>query len=428
MPRVSAPKCPHCDAPLPVRATGTVRCDYCGRESLVQKTQIHQQVAPPVQRPPVQAPPMVTAPQRRPRALVFAVVGMALLGVVPALVIGVRSGAVGRGGSGPGSGGVTPSGEHLQWASSMAPPIPADIDGDGVEDFVGTYQLLEGSDTEIYVGAFAGSDFERLWKVGSLGTLSDAINNTHVAVAGDAVVITDYRAAVHVRALATGEELAELTLSDRAKDLCASPDGDAVWIQVADENNVRVSLPAATAEPAPRPDWCPPPPTATDDCWMDTFFQKRLSHATCRGPENEIDAFAVEYVLEDGDARVALGHKDPGTRVPMAAGLGPLDDVTWKRAIPEADVARVSEGTPDLADLAGGRLVTQYEVGDRWHLVALDAATGDTAWDVVIPRSEDGSEAQFMTVTDRRVYLPHWTWLEVFDAPTGKHLGTVGIW
>jgi len=83
----------------------------------------------------------------------------------------------------------------------------------------------------------------------------------------------------------------------------------------------------------------------------------------------------------------------------------------------------------ELADLLGARVVFMYELkGDGARLAALDARTGSAEWDVPIPRSDDGSEASTFRMTQVRVYLPHWTWLDVFDVTTGKHLGTIGMW
>jgi hypothetical protein len=74
-------------------------------------------------------------------------------------------------------------------------------------------------------------------------------------------------------------------------------------------------------------------------------------------------------------------------------------------------------------------LYVQYELRDEGaRLQAVDASDGRKLWDVEVPRSESGSEASLMRVTKTRVYLPHWTWLDVFDVKDGKELATVGIW
>ncbi|MGH7283874.1 MAG: hypothetical protein ACRELY_20300 [Polyangiaceae bacterium] len=82
-----------------------------------------------------------------------------------------------------------------------------------------------------------------------------------------------------------------------------------------------------------------------------------------------------------------------------------------------------------LVDLGGGKLVSQIQLTTGiYKLIALDAKSGSQLWDTEIPNSKDGSEADQMLVTPTRVYLPHWTWLNVFDAKTGAVIGTVGVW
>ena len=43
-------------------------------------------------------------------------------------------------------------------------------------------------------------------------------------------------------------------------------------------------------------------------------------------------------------------------------------------------------------------------------------------------RSEDGSGPIWILPSSARLYVPHWTWLDVFDARNGAALGTVGMW
>jgi hypothetical protein len=96
---------------------------------------------------------------------------------------------------------------------------------------------------------------------------------------------------------------------------------------------------------------------------------------------------------------------------------------------PLGDPALVAEGDPDLTELLGGRVFSYYSLKAGGGRVAmLDAKTGEVRWDVVLPRSESGSEPRAIRVTARRVYVPHWTWLDVFDAQSGAHLGTIGRW
>ena len=56
---------------------------------------------------------------------------------------------------------------------------------------------------------------------------------------GRSVVVTDYRANVHVYDVGTGKETRTAKLTDRAKGMCARrPARARVWIEMSDEKNV----------------------------------------------------------------------------------------------------------------------------------------------------------------------------------------------
>jgi hypothetical protein len=358
--------------------------------------------------------------------VVFFAVDALIAVVVVVAVIAARGGGSGsfvHSGKGPGSGGVVPFGEHLQWHSSGQNLAPASVDDDGVEDVVGVYRLLDMSSSTqtLYVGAFSGATFERLWKSGPYGTLEHGVLGTHVAVAGRRALVTDGHSVAHVLDVATGRELSAVKLTDQARGMC-SPQGSRaeVFVQVADGANVLVNLETGQAT---RP-LVPPP-----GCAAAASHECRALHAACV----ELDPMPMGGMLptaaiQQGGIAVALGMKTPGTPVPMVMGYEPgTKTVRWSQAIvPEATMP--SMGAP--MDLLAGKLVTGAAEGalQPWHLVAFDAATGARQWSVVVPRSDEGSGPETVVLTQARVYVPHWTWLDVFDARDGKHLGTIGIW
>ena len=85
-------------------------------------------------------------------------------------------------------------------------------------------------------------------------------------------------------------------------------------------------------------------------------------------------------------------------------------------------------GAPQLADIADGTLYLVFASTPGPQLAAIDAATGTTRWQVPIPRADTGSAAGAMTISEQRIYLPHFTWLDIFDRASGKHLATIGRW
>lgn len=355
-------------------------------------------------------------------------VGLMLAVLIGGVVIAMTSRGRGNSSALPGGGGAVPAGEHLQWSSNGTSVVPARIDGDAVEDFVGRYVILDiGGDSSqtIFVGGFSGATFERAWKAGPYGTLSEGIGATHLAVAGDRVAVTDYRLTLHVLDAATGKELRSLRLSDRARSMCSPTDGrKQVWIEVVDNSSLVVDLDAGKAEPfARRPAWCRG--GASHEC--------AGARAACTDDRNRAPkqvGFGTDLVFTEGTSAVAVGHKEPGTRTPMAMGFDATRGAAlWTTTIP-TDPSTVT-GIPDASgDIAEGRFFTTYSMGSQKgiRLVSFDARTGARRWDVEVPRGSAGSGVNGLTVTATRVYVPHWTWLDVFDAGSGKPLGTVGIW
>jgi outer membrane protein assembly factor BamB len=292
------------------------------------------------------------------------------------------------------------------------------LDDDGVEDFVGLYRIFDGKEQTLHIGGFDGKTFQRRWAAGPFGTLSEGVTATHGAVVGRRALLTDFRSRVHLFEIATGKEVATLTLTDRARRLCPRPDRGTVWIQVADHENVVVDVAAGTASPATGPAPC-----------VGDFANTTCAHAraACEKATAHAPGTRGDWTLGSGPLAVTIGRKSPGTATAMAFAAGGKG---WVATIPpDPDVAAHVPFDGPGADLAGGLLVTAYQLTSRRaHLVAFDAKSGERRWDSEIPRSDSGSGPAGITATEQRVYVPHWTWLDIFDLKTGKVLGTVGKW
>jgi outer membrane protein assembly factor BamB len=315
--------------------------------------------------------------------------------------------------------------EHLQWGLGFGPSVaPVAINDDAVEDFVGVYRVLtlNGASTQTaYLGAFNGKTLEQMWATPPLGAFGDAISSTHFALVGRRVVVTDFRSNVHVLELATGRELGALQLTDKARRVCASPrEPNRVWIEVVDDKHVMIDLETLKASPEKRPAWCSErAPFEPEAC--------EASSARCAQDSFTTAGFKAAYVLTDDATRVAIGTRHPGTATPMAVGLDAHLKPTWTLVLPN-DPAIARTGAP-LGDLVRGTLFAAYAPGDKGlALVAINAGTGARLWETPIPRSGEGSGPRGITATPTRIYVPHWTWLDVFESDGGKLVGTVGVW
>jgi outer membrane protein assembly factor BamB len=359
----------------------------------------------------------------------------ACIAVVIGLVVAVSAGrGPSRTGSGPGAGGVTPPGERLQWDSNTRPSlVVTDINGDGIEDFVGRYRLLDLSSAQStqteFVGAFDGKTFKRIWASAPMGTLEQASSSTFVGVAADRVLVTDFRAQAHVLDLKTGKELRVFTLSDRAKSVCSPAERRSeVWIEVADNKHVVFNLATGTAAPGPKPAWCSPRDGTS--CEGHGF-----SGDACGATSEESSALyklglSPDMILRGDGRAIAVATKTPGTPVRLLAAFDPRTmTLAWQQAVaPDPALATSSSFTP--ATLAGGRVFTTYKTTTpaELHVTALDAATGKRVLDFKVPRGNEGSEARDIIVSAQRIYVPHWTWLDIFDARDGRAIETVGMW
>jgi outer membrane protein assembly factor BamB len=314
------------------------------------------------------------------------------------------------------------------WDTVSGPPIPAPV-GTGAEGFVGRIRV-RGEDT-LWIAGFEGNGLSVAWKAGPFGTYSQGYQSTFTTVVGRDVVVTDYRANVHVYDVATGKELRSAKLSDRANAMCAAPDGKGhVWIATTDEKHVLFDVEAGTLTASPRPAWCPDLWAANGDCrgWL----KRGAPRLECKGPEAapKVPSFEAINVVEEGDLAVALGKKHPGTAVPIAVGYDPKTKaVRWEQSIASGDQAGVTEiSTTSIMDaLAGGRFVAPYELTSKgWHFTAFDARTGQRVWDAPLQSTIGSSDPEGFSLSATRLYVMRTSSLEVYDAKTGAQVGSVG--
>ncbi len=416
--------CPNCGASLEGAPPGrTIVCRYCGH-SFQTPPEVNPApriivIAPGQGRPVV---PMRRAAGRPVASIFFSLFVLGLVGFVS--VVRGRSHGLANLPSEIVAATIT----DFMWDSVAGPPIPAAVGAGGVEGFVGRIRT-RGDDT-LWIAAFEGSKLGQVWKAGPLGTYSQAYQSTFASVVERSVVVTDYRANLHVYDLATGRETKTLKLSDRAKSLCSSPNGRGrVWIEVSDEKNVVFDVDAGTLAPSPRPAWCPES-ESSGDCrgWL----TRGAARPGCRGPESapRVNGFEAVNVIEDGEAAVALGKKHPGTALPIAVGFDPkTKTVRWQEPVASGDQSAASESssTSVMDALAGGRFVVPYELTSKgWHFTAFDARSGQRLWDVPLHSGIGLDEPQGFSLSATRVYVLRTSSIEVYDARTGAAVGTLG--
>lgn len=413
--------CPRCGADVPVPPPGTlsVRCEYCGNDAQVIDAKKKEEPPPPVVPRPAPTRPanveaaiayreLVRASAAKPKAssampAVIAVMVLLLVGGGIAFAV-VRS---------------TTGSASFQWRS---PVVLAQINGDGIDDFIGAYASRNEDDYPIYVAGFDGATNKELWRAGPYGKNASELK---YVVIGKTLVITDADAKAHLVDIANGTESASVALTDKADEICEPKDAKGTaWIGTSDQKGTAIDLGTHVAHVAPRPAGC-----AEHEYDCDHVHS---AHDGCTEDDSspKFEGFNPEFVLHQGDDVIAVGSRSPGTATPMAIAFNPADaKIRWQKPlVPEPTTA----WDPRLhaVDMLNGRLIVAYLAKDSkaGRLMALSTKTGAMIWDVPIPNTESVAEASDMTITQAKVYLPHWTYLEIFDVQTGAHVDTLGAW
>lgn len=316
---------------------------------------------------------------------------------------------------------------RIRWVDYAA-RTAARVNGDDVHDFVGV-AYYPNDNNATYVIAVDGATFEHIWKAGPYGDADvQAMSNTQLEVIGDHVLVTDHKSMARVLERPSGKELRAAALTDRGEWICPHPtDTDRAWIEVSDKNNAWITLSSGELNKQKKhPAHCPE--------WSDRTECREVGSATCvpnrRGRTfREPRGTNMDAALRDGDDLVAFGYKQPGTNHSMLAGLSSDGKkVEWERMLVDTNDTADVTGEPDFLDLAGGGVYAYYELGrNNHHMIAIDAGTGATRWDIELPGKDNFDPDPAMIVASpTRVFVMAGEVLYVFDPADGTLLGQVG--
>jgi hypothetical protein len=394
-------KCPDCGAGLQVRrGADTANCQYCG--SIVQAGGRRR------------VPGASRADQTGSGKAVGCVLTMAVCGAALGVAI---AWSVGR--DEP----VAPDGVQrvlpptYGW-QGLGAAILVDVNGDGADDVVGRIRYVSGGDA-IHAAAFDGLTGEQLWEGPNLGEYGETYLGV-LALSGEHLAFADPRGRLTGFSLTDGSQLWQVGLGEKPASICGDEPGR-VLVVTTDGRRQLVTLVDGGVLAAPG-QGCPP-------LWTDAMhgggspdilFEEVDRH---RGEDLVPGMRATDAVSRRSDGvRALLGHRSPGTRVPIVARTEP----DWTTLVPAADPLAAREGEPALATLAGDRLVVVYRLGDRTpQITAFDLNDGHRLWHTVVPEgSTDVLEA--LVTDDSRLFLSIWQRLEVFDLATGEHLYRIG--
>jgi outer membrane protein assembly factor BamB len=284
----------------------------------------------------------------------------------------------------------------------------------GREAFLGRVRASHDGD-QLSIVLVDAEKVSFLWRTPHLGSYSDGYRSTWFAVAGEKVVASDHKGTLHLLDLATGKEEKTLSVTDKIEGLCAR-EGTEVFVSLADDRHQIVDAAAGTLRDA-------------------SAAERKVCKPRSRGAERElpkgvprIEGFDPRSSHVDGGVAVIGGVKRPGTRLPEAVGF---DAATWKQLwrgpVGEVDRAQIRDLSETYDDLAAGRYVAVYGVGqDGWRVAAFDATAGTRLWDTLLQPIFAVDSIDGIVAMKDRVLITRTSSLDVLDAKTGKLVGTVG--
>ncbi|MBJ6761691.1 hypothetical protein JGU66_13020 [Myxococcaceae bacterium JPH2] len=322
--------------------------------------------------------------------------------------------------------------ENIHWDAANG-PVAMDLNGDGTEDIIGPVRaipLQAGGTLRELVAAFDGKTFAKLWEVAPEGPASDVMSRTWVAKQAGRLVMTE-PGALRILEPATGRTLGRVPLSDKPSYLCV-PAGDlhSLWVEVEDGQHLQLDVPSGTSRPAPKPPpSCAKQPLGEMTCSM---FRPRALSTRCEAPRKvpDIAGFEPRMVYRVGDLRLVMGSRSPGSSVPMAAVFeAQAPKPLWHGLVADMNPLLLAESVSEAVEVTPDALYLGYGLkAGGMRLTRRDIRTGAVVWDVPIPGSKDGTPPNALWLQGGRLYVPHWTWLDVFDIQTGQLLGTIGKW
>lgn len=457
-PKIVKSNCPECGARVQVNPDADeFRCEYCGTVARIENKKKKDQPPPPRPQAGVPVQPVIRVSSGVGWSwLIYVLVAVFMTFGIGGFSMWRACGSISDsfGGlgpvSGPGSGGTVGQSftEHMQWVGHKQPMI-ADANRDGVMDVIGWVRFLNttGGKTLDHLAAFNAATGDRLWTTSAI-TDSGQQHQVKSALSGDKLVVADATGILKAYSIYNGQQMWTAPLGERAERICGEGQGF-IRVETKDKRVLKVALATGQITPAGKvDDGATCAGVQSPDMLGGPYFTSgggTWGEGGIRNPE--LEGMDVEKVLHDNGtgARVALGSRKPGTRIPTVAlytedapkkkkrrwhDRSVKGTVKWLANVPAVNPLTVKEGGVETGAISQGRIIVPYDMQNSEQGVRLSCInlnTGANLWDVAIPRSGTGGIGG-INVSDRQVFVGHWTYLDVFELATGKHLMTVGVW
>ena len=330
--------------------------------------------------------------------------------------------------------------EAVRWETTRQPMI-VDVNSDGVSDVVGWTHSRDADST--FVAAFDLASGKQLWVT---PTFSSPTAYARAAIVENRLVVADGLGTLRGFAIDSGRPLWEVPIGERARRICGAGPG-AIRVDKLDEQKVFVDLATGRGAPAGQA-------TRSDPCadlLTDEALMRRHSrfHVDSAAVQPQIAGMAIDALFTESVSNVwiAVGAREVGTRVPVAAGFAPIRQrrqrdglfpawmepvpvsPLWLAPIPTLDPLTVREGPPPAVAAARDRAFACYDtIGTpaESRLVAFNVSTGRNVWDVPMPAPRDPVCAFTVAASEKYVVAGTGGGLCVFDRETGAYRLTIG--
>jgi outer membrane protein assembly factor BamB len=248
--------------------------------------------------------------------------------------------------------------ESVSWLGNDVPLV---ADAGGTDLVIGLVRYVLAGDT-IHIAAY-DTNGRRRWETESLGKYVQ-VYRSKLAIVGDAIILTSPRGDVECRDVKTGVLRWQTSLHEVVTEVGAGAAEDEIALHTADNQWMILAAKDGSLRPnsRPRPAVAQPDPTSV-----------------------QIEGMSVDRLVvhEDGP-RIALGHRVPGTPVPMIAAVDVGDVVIWKCDVPATDPlttrSNVEYCALDRLDVA-----VIYERGAESILTMFDRITGARRFETTFP-------------------------------------------
>lgn len=453
MARLIKAVCPRCGAGLKLDpALDYATCEYCGTSSFIKKPTRIQAAPPPPEHAHLPIIDITADLARRARAIVSVVmtVIVAAVGLTIAIGAGLFS-ALG----GTGSSFKLPE-KLMQGAFPpivIGGPMLGDIDGDGSPEPLALTQTSGPEGSVRHLTALDPATGKARWTSDPIG---DSGESFVIGVVGRRGLVGKLSTLLGYD-LSSGKLAFQQALPERADRFC--DDGEGALVVLKDDNvysvdasngklTVRGKLRKDTRPPYRRSELSRFSPAARKrfERAIVEWETQRAQEVPCfpassdgwrshgvgveetRALDPEVAGMSVSKVLrERGQGPyIALGSKQPGTRVPMLAVLGADERLLWKAELPSHDATGAREGEPGAVALGQGRIVALYEHESEKKavMVLFEEATGRRVWEVSRPTTSLSTSSLGLTAS--QVFFKEGWSLHAYALVDGSELWKYG--